>query len=48
MSGNGTLAAPAQPAWTYIFTPRPQYWITFGEYAQGPVLDVRRSATLRR
>ena len=40
MSGNGTFAAPARPQWLYSFTPRGTYWIAFGDYKQGQVLDV--------
>lgn len=40
MSGSGTFAVQAQPNTTAIFTPHPQYWITFGNYVQGEVLDI--------
>lgn len=40
MSGAGTFAKPAQPNRTYNFTPHPEYWVTFGEYEVGEVLDV--------
>ncbi len=40
MSGSGTFAVQAQPNVTAMFTPKPQYWITFGNYTQGEVLDI--------
>jgi hypothetical protein len=40
MSGSGTFAVQAEPRITTKFTPRPQYWIGFGNYSQGQVLDV--------
>lgn len=40
MSGAGTFVKPAQPNRTYNFTPHPEYWITFGDYQVGEVLDV--------
>jgi rhizosphere induced protein len=33
------FAAPAQPNITALFTPNPHYWLTFGTYQQGEVLD---------
>jgi hypothetical protein len=40
MSGAGTFAVPAMPNYMNVFTPRPSYWLTFGNYRQGQVLDV--------
>jgi rhizosphere induced protein len=40
MSGSGTFAVQAQPNITAEFTPHPEYWITFGNYTAGEVLDV--------
>lgn len=40
MSGNGTFAVQAQPNITAMFTPHPQYWITFGMMEEGEVLDI--------
>lgn len=40
MSGSGTFAVQAQPNILATFTPHPQYWITFGNYQQGQVMDV--------
>jgi hypothetical protein len=42
MSGSGTFAVQAQPNTTAVFTPRPSYWITFGQYTAGQVLDPGR------
>lgn len=40
MSGSGTFAVQAQPNVLATFTPHPEYWITFGTYQQGQVMDV--------
>ncbi len=40
MSGFGTFAVQAQPNMNLVFTPHPQYWITFGTYTQGQVMDI--------
>ncbi|WP_330984953.1 MULTISPECIES: protein rhiA [Enterobacterales] len=40
MSGAGTFAKPAQPNMTFSFTPHPEYWVTFGDYQVGEVLDI--------
>lgn len=40
MSGAGTFARPAQPNLTYTFTPHPVYWVVFGDYQPGEVLDL--------
>ncbi len=40
MSGAGTFVVQALPNYKLSFTPQPQYWITFGDYIQGQVLDV--------
>jgi len=40
MGGSGTFVMQAQPNMQAIFTPTPQYWITFGNYIQGEVLDL--------
>lgn len=39
MGGFGTFVVQAQPNWNLVFTPHPEYWITFGNYTQGEVLD---------
>lgn len=40
MSGEGTFAKAAQPNMSLKVTPHPEYWITFGNYEQGEVLDI--------
>lgn len=40
MSGAGTFVKPAQPNRSYNFTPHPEYWVTFGDYEVGEVLDI--------
>lgn len=40
MSGAGTFAVPSQPNMTLIFSPHPKYWVTFGTYEAGEVLDI--------
>ncbi|MCW6088596.1 protein rhiA [Clostridium sporogenes] len=42
MSGVGTFVKQAQPNRNLSFKPNPQYWITFGRYSQGEVLDTNR------
>lgn len=39
MSGFGTFAAQAGPNLNAIYTPHPTYFITFGTYTQGEVMD---------
>lgn len=40
MSGQGAFAVQAQPNMNEMFTPHPNYWITFGTFTQGEVVDV--------
>lgn len=40
MSGSGIFVKPAQPNMNMKFTPHPEYWITFGNYEKGEVLDI--------
>lgn len=42
MSGSATVAMQAMPNMNYMFTPRPEYWVTFGQLQQGQVLDSGR------
>ncbi len=42
MSGSAICATQAQPNWNNMFPARPDYWITFGNYQQGEVLDPNR------
>lgn len=39
LSGSTAYAVQAQPNMNQVFTPHPNYWITFGNYRQGEVLD---------
>ncbi len=40
MSGAGTFVRNAEPNMVYQFTPHPEYWVTFGTYEQGQVMDI--------
>jgi hypothetical protein len=40
MAGFGTFVKQATPNWNLNFTPKPEYWITFGNYCQGEVMDI--------
>jgi rhizosphere induced protein len=40
MSGSGTFAVQAAPNMTAVFTPTPNYWVLFGNYTTGDVMDV--------
>ena len=39
MSGAGTFAVQAQPNMTFLFSPGAEYWVTFGDFQQGQVMD---------
>ena len=39
MSGAATMLVQAQPNMSYVFTPHPQYWISYGNYTTGEVID---------
>lgn len=41
MSGAGTFVLQAQPNINLTFTPHPTYWIAFGEFIPGEVLDIQ-------
>jgi hypothetical protein len=40
MSGSGTFAVQAAPNMTAVFTPHPNYWVLFGNYQAGQVMDI--------
>ena len=40
MSGAATYVVQAAPNMTAVFTPHPNYWIAFGNYMPGQVLDI--------
>lgn len=42
MSNAGTFVKQAQPNMMLEFTPHPSYWIVFGDYVQGQVLDTEQ------
>jgi len=48
MSGFGTFAVQAQPNQFLNFTPSPQYWITFGNFIQGEVMDISVTTSAAR
>lgn len=39
MAGIPTHVAPAQPNWEWVYTSKPRYWITFGTFEPGQILD---------
>jgi hypothetical protein len=41
-SGAPVFAVPAQPNFNVVFTPRPSYWLTAGQYQQGQALAVEQ------
>jgi rhizosphere induced protein len=40
MAGAPTMLVQAQPNMSYVFTPRPEYWISFGNYTTGEAIDI--------
>lgn len=46
MSGAGTCAVQAAPNITAVFTPHPNYWVTFGNFEQGQVIDLEELPTV--
>lgn len=40
MSGAGTFVVQAAPNMTAVFTPHPNYWVLFGNYQTGEVMDI--------
>lgn len=41
MSGYGTHAVAAEPNTAAVFSPHPEYWVSFGSFEQGQVLDIQ-------
>lgn len=41
MSRNGTHVVAAEPNYAAVFTPHPEYWISFGSYVPGQVIDTQ-------
>ncbi|MFA8300659.1 MAG: hypothetical protein ACEPOV_10890 [Hyphomicrobiales bacterium] len=42
MSGKGTFAVQGQPNMSALFTPHPKYYVVFGNFIDGEVLDVTK------
>lgn len=42
MSGKSAFACPASPNMKYTFRPHPRYWIAFGKFDEGEVIDLNR------
>lgn len=40
MAGSGTFAVQAAPNMTAVFTPHPNYWVMFGNFETGDVIDI--------
>ncbi len=40
MSGSGTFAVTATPNYNFSFLPHPKYWVVFGTYEKGEVMDI--------
>ncbi|MCY4046382.1 MAG: hypothetical protein OXE99_15070 [Cellvibrionales bacterium] len=40
MSGKGAFVVPSQPNMQLMMRPKPTYWIVFGDYKEGAVLDI--------
>lgn len=41
MSGSGTFAVNAEPNYVVTFSPHPIYWVGFGNYEKGVVIDTQ-------
>ncbi len=42
MSGSGTFVVGSQPNMQLQFSPHPKYWMVFGSFQQGEVLDIEK------
>ncbi|MEM6829903.1 MAG: protein rhiA [Bacteroidota bacterium] len=42
MSGSGTFVVNSQPNMQLQFSPHPKYWIVFGSFEEGEVLDIEK------
>lgn len=47
MSGNGVFAVQGEPNINALFTPHPNYYVTFGNYQQGTVLDITQITNMQ-
>jgi hypothetical protein len=48
MAGAGTFVKQAQPNMTLFFEPHPEYWITFGNFEPGEVLNITEITNKQR
>ncbi len=46
MSGNGTFAVTATPNYNFTFKPHPKYWVAFGTYKVGEVMDIESMSNI--
>lgn len=46
MSGNGTFAMTATPNYNFVFQPHPRYWLAFGTYQVGEVMDIEAMSNI--
>ncbi len=42
MSNRPTFGIECMPSFTYSFIPRPEYWVAFGDFEEGEVIDLNR------
>ena len=42
MGGQAAFAATATPNYNMTFSPHPQYWVVFGSFQEGEVMDMNR------
>lgn len=45
MSGKGVFAQNARPNMSFSFTPKPKYYLAFGDFQEGEVMDMNRVTT---
>lgn len=46
MSGNGTFVVTATPNYNFVFQPHPRYWVAFGTYKVGEVMDIESMSNI--
>jgi len=46
MSGNGTFVVTATPNYNFTFLPHPRYWVSFGTYEVGEVMDIESMSNI--
>lgn len=47
MSGNGTFVVTATPNYSFTFKPHPRYWVAFGTYKVGEVMDIESMSNIQ-